>query len=181
MSENNIEPSDKRNLQAAGFLFAVLAFAFAILLLTQVGTQVTWSSSKTFTNQPGFWPVMAICGMVVFGFFEVLNQWRSRPRNPISNAIPEILHWLAGVEFAVWFLAYVLIVPYLGYLGSTAIFAGLLTLRVGYRSRSLVLSAILTGIAIVIVFKSFLSVKIPGGVIYEFLPDAVRNFFIIYF
>jgi len=37
------------------------------------------------------------------------------------------------------------------------------------------------GFCIVVIFKSFLEVKIPGGVIYEFLPNVLRNFFILNF
>ena len=33
----------------------------------------------------------------------------------------------------------------------------------------------------VLVFKSMLSVKIPGGEIYEYLPAALRNFMILNF
>jgi len=32
----------------------------------------------------------------------------------------------------------------------------------------------------VVVFKSFLQVKIPGGQLYEFLPDGIRNFMLVY-
>jgi hypothetical protein len=42
-------------------------------------------------------------------------------------------------------------------------------------------SAVLVALAVVVVFKSFLSVKIPGGAIYEYLPDALRSFFILNF
>ena len=123
---------------------------------------------------------MALCGMALFGMFELRNQWRKNRRIPLAKAAPELMHWLAAVEYAVWFLVYVWLVPYLGYLGSTLLFCGLLTWRVGYRSRSILSAALLVGVAIVIVFKSFLSVKIPGGIIYDWLPSAVRNFFILY-
>jgi hypothetical protein len=37
------------------------------------------------------------------------------------------------------------------------------------------------GFSIVVIFKSFLEVKIPGGAIYELLPNALRSFFILNF
>ena len=45
----------------------------------------------------------------------------------------------------------------------------------------MMLAAVLFGLATVVVFKSFLSVKIPGGMIYEYLPGAIRTFFILNF
>ena len=35
--------------------------------------------------------------------------------------------------------------------------------------------------AIVVIFKAFLQVKIPGGGIYEALPSALRSFMLTYF
>ena len=35
------------------------------------------------------------------------------------------------------------------------------------------------GLFTVVLFKSLLQVKIPGGAVYEFLPGALRNFMIL--
>jgi hypothetical protein len=39
----------------------------------------------------------------------------------------------------------------------------------------------ITGLFIVLIFKTFLEVKIPGGAIYEFLPNTLRSFMILNF
>ena len=78
-------------------------------------------------------------------------------------------------------MAYVLIVPYLGYLPSTIIFISILTLRVGYRDLKFMGAAVAVGFAVVVIFKSLLQVKVPGGQIYEFLPDGIRAFMLTYF
>jgi hypothetical protein len=41
--------------------------------------------------------------------------------------------------------------------------------------------SVLTALSIVLVFKTFLEVKIPGGAIYEYLPDTLRTFMILNF
>ena len=89
--------------------------------------------------------------------------------------------WASVVEWAGWFLAYVLLVPIIGYLPVTVAFTLLLTWRVGYRDRIMMISAVLFAIAVVLVFKSFLQVKIPGSALYEYLPGALRSFFILNF
>jgi hypothetical protein len=165
----------------AELVFALAAFAVGLFLLSQIGSQVTWSSSKSLINQPGFWPVMAVCGMVLFGAGELIvsvRRFRARAEGNISS---EIFDWLKAIEFAVWFLVYVQLVPIIGYLLATLLFCVLLTWRLGYRSRSQLLAAVLTGLAVVVIFKTMLSVKIPGGQIYEALPAALRNFMILNF
>ncbi|MCI2397836.1 tripartite tricarboxylate transporter TctB family protein [Aliiroseovarius subalbicans] len=89
--------------------------------------------------------------------------------------------WLSVLEWAGWFLAYVFLVPLIGYLPVTLVFAPLLTWRIGYRSRLLLWSSVVFGFVVVVVFKSFLQVKIPGAALYEYLPGALRNFFILNF
>jgi hypothetical protein len=56
----------------------------------------------------------------------------------------------------------------------------LLALRLGYNARMAAWSAV-GGLATVLLFKTFLSVKVPGGAIYEYLPNGLRAFMITYF
>ena len=56
-----------------------------------------------------------------------------------------------------------------------------LAFRAGYRGPRMLCAAALTGLSIVLIFKTTLSVKIPGGAIYEYLPDIFRNFMIVNF
>ena len=93
----------------------------------------------------------------------------------------ELFDWLRALEFAGWFLVYVLVVPVVGYMLSSLAFCSLLTWHLGYRSKNHLMAPALTGLAVVLIFKSMLSVKIPGGQIYEYLPDALRNLMILYF
>lgn len=165
----------------AELIFALAAFAVGLFLLTQIGSQVTWSSSRSLTNQPGFWPVMAIFGMVIFGAGETVVSVRRFRNTAVGDIASELFDWLKAIEFAGWFLVYVLAVPIIGYLLSTLLFCVLLTWRLGYKSTPRLVAAALTGLAVVLVFKSMLSVKIPGGEIYEYLPAALRNFMILNF
>lgn len=165
----------------AELIFALAAFAVGLFLLTQIGSQVTWSSSRSLINQPGFWPVMAIFGMVIFGAGEMIVSVRRFRNAAVGDIAAELIDWVKAIEYAGWFLVYVLIVPTIGYLLATLLFSVLLTWRLGYRSKARLVAAALTGVAVVLVFKSMLSVKIPGGEIYEFLPAALRNFMILNF
>ena len=57
----------------------------------------------------------------------------------------------------------------------------LIVLRLGYRSRAMMWISLGFGGAVVVLFKGLLSVRIPGGAIYEYLPGALRSFFILNF
>ncbi|MEZ5478349.1 MAG: hypothetical protein R3E95_12975 [Thiolinea sp.] len=85
------------------------------------------------------------------------------------------------MEYALWFLLYVWVVPIIGYLPATLLFMPLLALRAGYRDKRQLLSMVAIGFVIVLLFKSFLAVKIPGGAIYEYLPDGLRSFMLLNF
>lgn len=77
-------------------------------------------------------------------------------------------------------MVYVWIVPIVGYLPGTILFTNLLAVRVGYREKKVFVAATILSITIVILFKALLSVKIPGGLWYEYLPDSIRNFMLLY-
>lgn len=165
----------------AEIVFGVLSFAAALLLLTRIGAETTWLDGRPFVRQPAFWPAVAIAGMTIFGAFELWSTGRALRRAPAGAIGAEVIMWGAALEYLAWFLVYVWVVPVLGYLPTTIVFCAALAYRLGYRSRRELVAAVLTGIATVVIFKSLLSVKIPGGMLYEYLPDAVRNVMILYF
>lgn len=186
MSDIRKDESDltARRLEAhhhpAEIIFGVLAFAFALFLLFQIPTQTTWVKGGSVFRQPAFWPAVSIVGMTLFGAAELWACWR-RNRGADRKAIAqEALDWVRALEYVVWFLAYVWLVPLLGYLPSSIVFCTLLAWRLGYHTPRALLMAALVGVATVVVFKSFLSVRIPGGAVYEYLPSQIRNFMILY-
>jgi len=172
-----LNPEHKR----AEFVYGVAAFLFAVFLLTQFRNQTVWVDGLQLTKQPAFWPIVSILGMVVFGTFELIISWRRFATRQGTPVFEELVFWLHCLEWPFWFLGYVLVVPYLGYLPTTLVYFAILSIRLGYRSPRMILIALVTGLVIVLIFKSFLSVKIPGGLIYNYLPDALRNFLIINF
>ena len=168
----------KRYRRPGDIVFAWAFLAFSLFLLSQLGTQAPWKSGgKTFT-QPAFWPTVSVALMVFFSALHLLSSFLS-PR--LSGRWREVWDWVRSVEYAGWFMAYVFVVPLLGYLLTTIIFAILLAIRAGYRQLRVLGAMAVMGVVIVVVFKSFLQVKIPGGAIYEALPTALRSFMLTYF
>ena len=160
-----------------GLLFAALFLAFSLFLLSQLGAETKFSAKGKLFAQPAFWPAVGVFGMVFFGALHAIT----RRRADIAAELAEGAVWLRPFEYLVWFMAYVAAAPQIGYLAATVIFMVLMALRAGYRSARMLIAAALTGLAIVLIFKTFLQVKIPGGAIYEALPDAIRNFMIVNF
>lgn len=165
----------------AQVIFGLITFAVALILASQLGSQAKFFDNLAPEKQPGLWPALSIAGMLAFGFFQILQYWFSRTMLTEPGFTTEAAVWLRALEFVVWFMVYVAAVPVIGYLPATLVFAVLLTLRLGYRGRRMLGASLLCGIAVVLLFKSFLQVKIPGGMIYEGLPPALRNFMILYF
>ena len=171
------DKSDQRH-PSGDLLFAGFFLVIALLLLSQLPWQVQWFPKTGFAAQPAFWPTASLIGMVVFGAAHFATRFRL---SDFRREWSEASIWLRSVEFVVWFMIYVHTVPVIGYLASTLIFAPLLAYREGYRRPRTLLIAAVTGFVIVVFFKSFLSVKIPGGMIYEYLPTGLRTFMIINF
>lgn len=159
-------------------VFSLIFLALSVLLLALIGEQTQWKDRTKLFAQPAFWPAVALVGMVLFAGGRLFLLKRKR----VTRADwTEAQIWLRPLEYALWFMAYVAIVPVVGFLPTTMVFCPLLAWRLGYRDRKMLIASVVFAIAVVVVFKSFLAVRIPGGMIYEWLPNAIRSFFLVNF
>jgi len=159
-------------------IFAIAFLALSLLLLSQIGSQTTWAARTAFFAQPRFWPAVALGGMVLFG---ALHFWHLPRRSIRRTDVIEAKIWAQPLEYALWFMGYVLLVPIIGYLPVTMAFVPAMMWRMGYRRPLFLAIGVLFGVTVVVVFKTFLQVRIPGGILYEHLPGALRAFFIVNF
>jgi len=118
--------------------------------------------------------------MTFFAAFHLLGSFLSER---IHGRWQEVWLWISSLEYAGWFIVYAAAVPYAGYLyaaavpyagylPTTVLFAVVLALRVGYRKGSTLIVAAASAVNIVLLFKTFLKVNLPSGLIYESLPDG---------
>jgi len=184
-----VQTTPTASSRTANILFACGLLIFAIWLITQIGDEAKFSTKGKLFAQPAFWPAISLAGMVMFAVLHLCQLLRSRHHDgpseseSFTTASPgsRSRAWLGVFEFYLYFMAYVWAVPVLGYLLATIIFTTLLVLRTGYRSKKMLGLAAASGVAIVLLFKTFLSVKIPGATWYSTLPDRLSNFMIINF
>ena len=167
-----------RDRQPGDIVFAWIFLAFSLFLLSQLGSETTWKEGGRLAAQAPFWPTIAVWSMVVFSAFHLVGSMLS-PRVP--GRWKEVGLWVRSFEYAMWFMVYVFSVPVLGYLAATVVATVLLAMRVGYRTPRWLLLAALSAFVVVLIFKTFLAVKVPGGAVYEYLPQALRAFMIQYF
>ncbi|MCV0397277.1 MAG: tripartite tricarboxylate transporter TctB family protein [Rhizobiaceae bacterium] len=177
---HSIQDLNKPRHHRAEIVFAFASFGFALFLAANIPAQTEWAKGFDFVRQPAFWPIVAITAMTGFGALELWLCWRRNRQVSGDGTLVEVGRWFRAAEYVVWFMAYVWLVPLAGYLPATLVFTAALTLRLGYRSWTTIGAAMLTGVVTVLVFKSFLGVRIPGGAVYEYLPPALRNFMILY-
>lgn len=167
----------KRDRRPGDLVFAVLFLCFSIFLLTQLGEQTQVTKRTKWFAQPALWPSIAVYGMVVFSALHCVTACLS---NRQAGRWAEVVFWLKSLEYVAYFLVYVVLVPLLGYLPSTVVFAIFLTIRCGFRSGKAISCAIVFAIGVSLLFRAFLQVKIPAGQLYEYLPDAIRLFALSY-
>lgn len=167
----------KRYRRPGDLVFAVTAVAFSLIMAISLPYQTTWGSGGLL-SQPAFWPYAAVYTMLGFSVLHLISSLVS---TPLAGRWAEVRLWARSLEYAGWFLAYVMLVPTLGYLPATVIFTVALAWRAGYRTRMPLIWAAVMGVAVVVVFRSLLHVKVPGGALYEYLPGALRSFMLTYF
>jgi hypothetical protein len=168
----------KRYRRPGDLVFAAFVMGVSLFLLSQLFEQTAYKSTGKLVAQPRFWPGVSLVLMTVFAAFHLLGSALSER---IEGRWSEVLLWLASIEYALWFIGYAAVLPYAGYLPSTVVFAVVLVFRVGYRSAKMLLAAAISAVVIVLLFKTFLQVKLPAGRIYEALPDGLRQIFLTYF
>ncbi|MEC3860819.1 tripartite tricarboxylate transporter TctB family protein [Mesobacterium sp. TK19101] len=162
---------------AGQVVFVLAALILSLLLLSQIRSQTAWVDGTKLTAQPRFWPSVALITMVLgFG----MHAWRMTRRRPNRTDWVELRRWAEPLEYALWFMGFVWLVPLVGFLPMSIAFSVALTWRVGYRSGLMTGLAVVFAATVVVVFKGLLGVKIPGAAIYEYLPGALRSFFILY-
>lgn len=168
----------KRYRRPGDLVFAVVFLAFSLALLSQLGEQTVWKKGTRLFAQPSFWPAVSLISMTVFAAFHWLGSAVSLR---IDGRWSEVWFWVQSLEYVAWFLAYVTLVPLLGYLLATILFATAMALRLGYRGTGWMVASVGAAVVIVLIFKTFLQVKVPGGLIYEYLPAALRSFMLTNF
>lgn len=168
----------KRYRRPGDIVFALAFLILSLWLLSQLNAQTTWKTGGKLAAQAPLWPAISVGGMVLFAALHVIGSLLS-PRIP--GRLKEVGLWFRSIEYALWFMLYVMLVPILGYLPVTMLMCFLLALRAGYRRRKMLFASVAGGVLVVVIFKSFLQVKVPGGQIYEYLPSALRSFMLTYF
>ena len=178
MIAKTLQDMFRRYRRPGDIVFAVIFLAFALFLLSQLGTETKVVKRTKWFAQPALWPTIATWGMVIFSALHLLGSFLS-PRIP--GRWKEVGFWLLSLEYVAYFLVYVVAVPWLGYLPSTILFTVTLTIRLAYPLRPFLGAAVALAVVVVVVFKSLLQVKVPGGQVYEHLPGALRAFMLTYF
>ncbi|NIZ12123.1 tripartite tricarboxylate transporter TctB family protein [Phaeobacter sp. HF9A] len=163
----------RRERRPGDLVFAVGFFLFAVLVALVLPQQAKFLPDKALITQPGFWPAVGVAMMLLFGGVHMIATLNA-PRLP--GRLREVLVWGRSLEFVGWFVVYVLSVPRIGYLPATVALAVLLGVRLGYRTRRALLAAVLFAVAVVLIFRTGLHVRLPAGALYSYLPDAIRSF-----
>jgi len=157
---------------AAGFLLV------SVFLLSRIGTQVQWFDGMAATAQPGFWSAVSLGAMTLFAALHLVALLIAPAPGGEGR---EALLWLRGMEFVGWYVVYAQAVLWLGYLAATVLVMVALVWRLGLRDRASLWAAAGFGVGVVVLFKTLLSVRIPGGAVYDLLPGAWRAFMVTHF
>ncbi|MEZ5799994.1 MAG: tripartite tricarboxylate transporter TctB family protein [Nitratireductor sp.] len=138
----------QRYRRPGNLFFATLFLAGSLFLVSQLSVQTQWRAGTKMSAQPALWPIISLAGMTIFA---ALN-WISSVSSPRIPGRWEEVYGARSIEYVLWFMVYVAMVPLLGYLPSSIIFAVTLAVRCGYRDARMLLAAALVAVAIVLLF-----------------------------
>ena len=177
-----------------GDLFlSFICLLFAGFIIFNFSSETGWEDRaldhKRFgkiLKQPWVGPLACVTILLPAALLNILpsyRRWIYKKRNLIpSRFFHEFSIWVKALEFIGYFLIYTLSIRYLGYFLSTVIFGVFLTNRLGYTALKWQIRSILTTIAIVLIFRTFLKIKTPVNIwLYEFFPQNTETFMKIYF
>ena len=168
----------KRYRRPGDIVFAWFCVVISVFLLSQIFDQTTYKGGAKLFAQPRFWPAVSLVLMTAFAAFHLLGSALSER---IEGRWREVWLWISSLEYAGWFMVYAFAVPTTGYLLTTIVFAILLAIRAGYRTPKMLIAAGGSALLTVLLFKTFLKVNLPSGLIYEQLPDGLRQFMLTHF
>ncbi|EBA06869.1 tripartite tricarboxylate transporter TctB family protein [Sagittula stellata] len=166
----------RRERQPGDLVFAVAFFVIALAAAAVLPQEASFTAGKQLVAQPGFWPAVGVAMMVLFGLAHLVSTVNA-PRLP--GRLKEVMAWGRSLEFVAWFVAYVTVMPVVGYLPATLILSVTLGIRLGYRSPRAIFASAGFAVAVVLVFRAGLGVRIPAGDLYDLLPPAIRSFAIM--
>jgi hypothetical protein len=169
---------ERRTRRPGELTFALLFLAFALFLWSHLGEQARWLRRLQWFQQPALWPAIGIWGMLGFGLAYLAQVLFARPSEKERT---EVFAWLRALEFVGWYMAYAWSVGWLGYLPATVLAMVLLVWRLGIATRTSLIAAVAFAIGVVLLFKSFFRVGIPGGRLYALFPPETRLFLSIWF
>jgi len=169
---------DRRSRRPGELTFALVFLVFALFLYSHLGTEARWLRRLQWFQQPALWPTIAIWGMLGFGTLNLAEVLFARPADWERR---ELLTWFRALEFVGWYMAYAWAVGWMGYLPATVLVMVLLCMRLGIATRGMLIAAVGFAIGVVLVFKSFFRVGIPGGQLYALFPPDIRLFLSVWF
>lgn len=161
-----------------------LAFGGSGLALMPYQTGTSPGDEGWFT-QPWLMPLLTLALLTVVSLIHTLTVWRKIENIKASNTggalTGELWMWLKTAEFFFWYVAYILLLGFVGYGLSTFLFVAGLGFRVGLRQPKWLLAALGATLAMVLLFRFGLEIWVPPAALYELLPKGLGVFLQRYF
>ena len=97
-------------------IFALVVCVVAAVLLSQLDDQTKWLDGASLLVQPRFWPSLCLAGFSIFALCHLLSSVARQTRSGKYGFFPwtELANWAQPMEYALYFMGYVFLVPQLG-------------------------------------------------------------------
>jgi putative tricarboxylic transport membrane protein len=159
--------------QRADILLPGLLTAFGAVILWQSVAKMDYFYADRGAPGPGFLPFWVSLGIVVLGAILTVQAVRAGP--PANIEWPDRLGWHRILYLIGGFLAFLLVIRFIGFTLASMLFIGVVSYLLGMR-RWIVLLPVSVGVGLFLhlVFDTWLRISLPVGMLgenfQEFLP-----------
>ncbi|MEM7031435.1 MAG: tripartite tricarboxylate transporter TctB family protein [Chloroflexota bacterium] len=163
------------------FLSAMTAIGVGLLLAIPIATQPAPPNQGWWT-EPALMPTITLSIFALAAVYLLANHlWSARKNKANFHGgdvlRAELFQWLLPLEYFIYYFIYIYLLGLIGYFLSSFIFAAILCIRVGLRSRRWIITALFFALALTALFRWGLKIWFPSAELFEYLPRDLRIFF----
>jgi len=167
------------------FYSFLLVSGLILLTLIPVATKPAPNGQGWWT-EPKLMPAISLVLWVIPAIYLTLNYFAKLRSGAIEKTDQTVLNqelfqWLKPLEFFVYYVIYIVLLGWVGYFLSSLIFVLGLSWRVGLRGRRWRIIALVTSLALILIFRWGLRVWIDSPLLFDLFPREIRLFLSRYF
>ena len=161
-------------MQKADVILPGLVTAFGAIIMWQSLTQMDYFYADRGAPGPGFLPFWVSFGVVVLGLIVTVREIRMPADEAPVREWPDALGKRRIIYLLGGFLAFLLVIPLIGFVLASILFMFIVSLLLGmHQVKTAAIASILIGLFMHLVFDKWLMLSLPKGILGDYVGGAL--------